>query len=178
MRLTLFLFALMPAAAMAAPQPDKVSPDVAIFETGVVCDPPNVSAEIAPDTVAGQTFTFEGDVAFVSTGNRVPAVLGLGMGTKTQMVDPAGLSDVTLSVTHPPMGPNGVTRQSYRAGINGTNVSQRLYTFDEDYELLPGIWQMQAEKDGRIIYRTTFEVVAPQLMPELAGVCGFENLLS
>lgn len=177
MRLTLFILALA-APAYGQPQPDKVAPEVAIFETGVVCDPPEVSSLPAPDTVAGQTFVFEGDARFVSYNNRVPAVLGLGMGTKVQMADPAGLSDVTMSVTHPPMGPNGVTRQTHSASISGSEQTQRLYTFDLDYELLPGIWQMQAEKDGRVIYRTTFEVVPPELLPELAGACGYEDLLS
>ena len=37
---------------------------------------------------------------------------------------------------------------------------------------------MEASQGVTVIYRTTFEVKAPSEVPELASICGFEDLLS
>jgi hypothetical protein len=169
---------VLPTCLLAAPQPDKLSPDVASFETGVICAPPSVGEAIAPGTVAGTTHIIEVEPPFVSVNNRVPAVLGIGFGAKTMADNIAGIDNVTMTITHPPMGPTQATSQTYQSHISGLDPSLTFYQFDYDYELLTGIWQMQAEADGRIIYRTTFEVLPPDQVPELAAICGFENLLS
>ena len=173
------MVALIPALLSAqTPQPDKTASDVASFETGVICAPLTVGEAEAPGTVAGTTHIIEEEPPFVSLNNRVPAVLGIGFGAKTMVDDFAGIDDVTMTITHPPMGPGKATSQTYQSRISGIDPSLTFYQFDFDYELLPGIWQMQAEKDGRVIYRTTFEVLPPEQVPELATICGFENLLS
>jgi hypothetical protein len=128
--------------------------------------------------VAGFTSVITEDVVFVSHDHVVPAVLGLSFGVKAQMRDPAGLHGATMSVTHPPMGPDKVTRQFHTNQISGQGITDRLYAFDYPYELLPGTWHLEAKKDGAIIYRATFQVVPPELVPELASVCGYEDLLS
>ena len=93
-------------------------------------------------------------------------------------MDVAGLNGVTMKVTHPPMGTGGATVQTFETVIRGTDPSLTFYQFDFGYELLPGIWQMQASVGDEVLYRTTFEVLPPELVPELAEVCGFEDLLS
>lgn len=168
----------LPVALIAAPQRDKISPDVASFETGVICAPPSVGEAAAPGTVAGTTHIIDVEPPFVSVNNRVPAVLGIGFGAKTMVENIAGIENVTMTITHPPMGPTKATSQTYQSYISGVDPSLTFYQFDFDYELLPGIWQMQAEAEGRVIYRTTFEVLPPDRVPELASICGFENLLS
>jgi len=45
-------------------------------------------------------------------------------------------------------------------------------------ELLPGIWQLEASLADEILYRTTFEVVPAAQVPELAEVCGYQDLFS
>ena len=172
----LFLPALV--WAQAALEPGKVSPDIASFEAGVICPPESVGTNPAPGTLAGETHIIDVDPPFVSTTRRVPAVMGIGFGVKALAADQAGLDDVIMVVTHPPMGDGQVQTQSYVTRISGASPSLTFYQFDFAYELVTGVWQMAAMKDGKVLYRTSFEIVPPRMMPELASVCGFESLLS
>ena len=176
MRLALAL-CLLPLAA-AAQDARILSDRISAFETGVICPPPSVGERIAPGTVAGVTHIIEEEPPFVSASHRVPAVLGIGFGTKAQSADAFGIDAVTVTVTHPPMGPEGVTTQSFETFIRGDSPSLSFYQFDYDYELLVGDWTMQAAKDGEVFYSASFRVVPPAMVPELASVCGYEDLLS
>lgn len=177
MRLTLLL-CILPFAAFAQAVPDKTSPLIASVQSGVVCPPPTVGSSPAPDTVAGTTHLIDDEPPFVSLSNRVPAVLGIGFGTKALSEVAMGIDSVIMTVTHPPMGESGAVRQSFETRISGLDPSLTFYQFDYDYELVKGTWQMEASKNGTVLYRSTFEIVAPELVPELAAVCGFEELLS
>ena len=174
-----FFFAVLPIAALGQTvQPDKVGPMIANLQAGIICAPPTVGTSPAPNTIAGTTHLIGEEPAFVSTKRRVPAVLGIGFGVKSQARDPAGISVVTMTISHPEMGKTNATGQSYATRISGEYPSLTFYQFDFNYELVLGHWQMEASQGGTIIYRTTFEVVAPSEIPELAGICGFEELLS
>ena len=174
MRLTLFFF-LIPIVAFAA---DKTSVAIASLQTGVICPPRSVGEALAPGTVAGTTHLIEDNPPFVSLSNRVPAVIGIGFGSKAMAEVATGLDDITLFVTHPPMGTSGVTEQSFETRISGLTPSLTFYQFDYDYELLFGSWQLEARMDGEVLYSTDFEVVPANMIPELASICGFEELLS
>ncbi len=108
----------------------------------------------------------------------MPAVIGIGFGVKAQAFDLLGEQDVSITITHPAMGDAGATSQSFASRINGAEPSLTFYQFDFDYELVTGIWQMQAMQGSTVLYRTSFEVLPPAQVPELARVCGFEELLS
>ena len=174
-----FFFAVLPVVAFGqTAAPDKVSKYVFFHEAGVICAPPTVGTAPAPDTVAGTTHIIDVDPPFVSTKRRVPAVIGIGFGIKVQANDAAGIPEVTMLVTHPPMGKSGATTQTYQSQISGTDPSLTFYQFDFDYELVLGTWQIEASQGGRVLYRTSFEVVPPAQVPQLVATCGFEELLS
>ena len=176
MKIPIFLLALaLPLPCIAQ---DITSARIASLETGVICAPDIIGTSPASDTVAGVTNLIEGEPPFVSTVNRVPAVLGVGFGAKAMAADILGLSDVIITVRHPAMGAQKVTVQSYGSYISGLDRSLTFYQFDYDYELLPGLWTIEARQDGNLLYRSKFEVVPPEFIPELAGACGFLELLS
>lgn len=177
---TALIAALLPIGLLAqqAPQPDMTHPLMASVEAGVICAPESTGVAPAPGTVAGTTHIIAQEPPFVAKTRRVPAVLGIGFGIKSRTRDPNGLNDVLMTVTHPPMGDTGAVTQTFVTAIRGTDPSLTFYQFDFDYELLPGIWQMEASHDGTPIYRTTFEVLTPDQAPELAEICGFAELLS
>ncbi|MCB5198901.1 DUF3859 domain-containing protein [Loktanella sp. TSTF-M6] len=177
MRLTLFLCLIL-ATPLAAQAPDKTSPLLSYFEAGIICPPPSVGEVAAPGTVAGTTHLIEEEPPFVAQSRRVPAVLGIGFGVKSTTGGLLGIPDVTIMVTHPPMGADNTVRQTFLSRIDSMEPSLTFYQFDYDYELVQGVWQIEASKNGEILYRTTFEVVAPDQVPGLAQVCGFEHLLS
>ena len=176
----IFLFLWIPAAGIAqdGPKPDMVSPLIATHESGIICAPPTLGISEAPDTVAGTTHLIKEEPNFVSQKRRVPAVIGIGFGIKAQASDIFGMPDVTVTISHPKMGKDRVKTQSFDTRISGTDKSLAFYQFDFDYELVTGIWQLEAVRGDDLLYRTTFEVLAPNEVPELATICGFENLLS
>lgn len=174
-----FFFAVLPIAAFGqSAQPDLVGPMIASHQAGIICAPETIGTSPAPDTVAGTTHLISEEPAFVSTNQRVPAVLGIGFGVKSQALDPAGIPEVTMTISHPEMGKTKATSQSFATRISGEYPSLTFYQFDFNYELVVGLWQMEASQGGTVIYRSTFEVVPPSQIPELASVCGFEDLLS
>jgi len=173
-----FFFALMPVAVLAQTGPDKLGAKIASFEAGVICAPPTTGVRKAPGTVAGTTSLIAVDPPFVSTKRRVPAVIGIGFGVKARALDIAGIEGVSIVISHPPMGDQGTQVQSFESRISGLDPSLTFYQFDFDYELVTGLWQMQAMQGDTVLYRTTFEVLPPSQVPELATICGFEEQLS
>ena len=118
------------------------------------------------------------DPPFVSASRIVPATLGVGFGVKAQSEAPAGLSGVLLEVLHPPMGPEGQTRQSFFTSMSGQSPSITFYQFDHPYELVTGQWTIRAYSGEVALLSVTFEVVDPRSVPELAVACNFIDLLS
>ncbi|MEJ6404366.1 DUF3859 domain-containing protein [Yoonia sp. 2307UL14-13] len=170
-------FALVATIVVAAPN-TKLSPEIASIETGIICPPEPVGTRPAPGTVAGTTNVIGDEPPFVSNSHRVPAVLGIGFGAKSLSESAFGLDNVTMVVTHPPMGDGAVESQNFLTSISGADPSLTFYQFDYDYELLIGTWRMTAMHKGEVLYTTSFEVVPPSQVPELASVCGYEALLS
>lgn len=172
-----FFFAMIPVVAMAQ-EPDIVSPLIASHASGVICAPPTTGTSPAPGTVAGTTHLIDVEPDFVSTKRRVPAVLGIGFGIKAWAADVFGIPNVVMTISHPEMGELRATSQNFGSNISGTKPSLTFYQFDFDYELVTGFWQMEAARGTDVLYRTTFEVLPPDQVPELAAICGFAELLS
>ncbi len=177
-RLTI-LFIILPVFALAEMASKlRSSPDIAGIEIGVICPPEPVGASPAPGTLAGTTHVIDVDPPFVSNSRIVPATIGVGFGVKALATDPAGLQDVVMVVTHPPMGKERIQTQSFQTRIKGDAPSVTFYQFDYAYELVTGRWQMTAMRGDTVLYQASFDVVPPQRLPELAGACGYEDLLS
>lgn len=156
----------------------QFSPEILSLEAGVVCPPPAVGTAPAPGTVAGTTHIIEEEPPFVSTARRVPAVIGIGFGIKALAADDVGMEGVTVIVTHPPMGADQIQTQQFGTRISGVSPSITFYQFDYDYELITGQWKMVAIRENRVLYSVTFDVVPASAVPELASVCGYQDLLS
>jgi Domain of unknown function (DUF3859) len=165
-------------AAMVQSQTiDQLNPRLSSFKAGIFCAPKVVGTAPAPDTVTGFTNIIDNTPPFVSSGRNVPAVLGMGFGVLAGSKDQM-LLDVLIVVTHPPMGDTGVTRQSFYNEITSFGDSMTLYQFDYAYELVEGPWTITATQGDEVLFRAGFTVVPPAMVPELAGVCGYEGLLS
>lgn len=157
---------------------DFISPLIGSFEAGVLCAPDATSEREAPDTLAGTTHVIDEAPPFVSHGRIVPAVIGVGFGVKSGTKDMFGLDGVTIAITHPPMGPEGITSQSFVSSIGvPSDPGISFYQFDYDYELVLGDWTIEARIGDAVFYSTSFTVVSPDLIPELAEVCGYVDLL-
>lgn len=175
MRFLVVLFVLWPIMGLSQSH-DYSAPRINDFQAGIFCAPEVVETVPAPGTVSGESNILEYTPDFVSTGRNVPAVLGMGFGVKSSAKN-VPIYNVTVHVTHPPMGPNGVTEQTYTTYIDSHDLSVSLYQFDYGYELVEGLWTMTALDGEDLLYRASFNVVPPNLVPDLASVCHYEHLL-
>jgi len=158
---------------------DVLSPQIDFFEAGVLCAQDDGITRDAPDTVAGTTHIVEQAPPFVSTGRLVPAVIGIGFGVRASVQSIDGLDAVTMTVTHPPFADSGATQQSFITGLGAAGMPGiTFYQFDYGYELAVGDWTMTATAGTETLYEVTFTVVAPTALPDLAGACGYLDLLS
>lgn len=149
------------------------------FEAGVICAQDTGITREAPGTIAGTTHVVDEAPDFVSNGRKVPAVLGIGFGAKASVMDDVGMADVVMRVTHPPFRGHDTLSQTYTSFIGPKgDPGITFYQFDYSYELAMGLWTFEAIQMGEVIYRTEFTVVPPETLPELAGVCGYVDLLS
>lgn len=166
-------------AVVWAQEDDFVSPLIGFYEAGVICAQDSVVTRDAPDTVAGTTNVVENAPPFVSRARLVPAVIGIGFGVRAGLDSPVGQDGVTMTMAHPAFAGNGATKQSFLTSVGGKDTSGiTFYQFDYGYELALGDWTMTARVGGVTLYKTTFTVVPPQALPQLAGACGYLDLLS
>ena len=165
------------AAPAFAQGGDILSPEIGLFEAGVLCAAEPVATQPAPDTIAGFINVIDGDPEFVSHGRLVPAVIGISFGVRSAAVAQE-FPVVEIIVTHPPMGPDGVTRQSYLSDIGTTAPSMSFYAFEFDEELVLGDWTFTAMAGEEILWSAGFEVVSPRQISELAGICNYLDLLA
>ncbi len=128
----------------------------------------------APDTLAGFINTVDPDVNFVSPSREIPAIVGLRFGVRT-MARVRPRPGVTITITHPPMEPEGTTHQSY---VITMPVWTRIdgYLFEYERDLVPGDWTISAADGDVTLFTAHFTVVDPAELPELTGLC--QELLS
>ena len=134
---------------------------VRLVETGIVC-PRIVTGEMrpAPDTEFGEIRQIDQPVIFDLDARTVPTMTNLGFGFRIGLEAGQPARDVTIVVTHPPMGPRAVTRQSWSDRLEPGEDSVDLFTFEEDYEKVPGRWTFSVEIDGSVVVEAPFDVVA------------------
>lgn len=174
------LFCLAMLVGLAAPATAQVakSAEVQSIQAGVVCPPESVGYREAPGTITGRAYVIDETPDFVAETHIVPAVIGVGFGVMLHGVPELSTEVVTVILRHPPMGPNGVTRQEYSSAISGAAPTFSFFQFDYPYELVQGRWSFEARKGDQLLYRAFFQVVAPQEVPALADICNFRDLLS
>lgn len=132
---------------------------VRLVEAGIDCPDEAVVERVpAPGTAAGYVDIVEG-LALDARGRRLPMEIGYGMGIATRLKGGLAPVAVTMTTTHPPMGPEGVTRQTYETTLVPGDDHLRVYRLDYDYELVPGRWTLGVEIDGTPQLSVAFEVV-------------------
>ena len=165
-------------ACTSAQAEDFQSPMLGFFEAGVLCAQDGGLVRDAPGTVAGTTHVVVDTPPFVSTGRMVPAVIGIGFGVRSGLAGSFEHDGVVMSVTHPPFAGSGTTEQTFTTRVGSQDAPGiTFYQFDYGYELALGEWTMTATASGITLYEATFTVVPPSALPELASVCGYQDLI-
>ena len=177
MRRLIATLMLCAGAAGAQPALDAtLGDDVTSFRTGIVCTPVVVGTREAPGTIAGTINHLDEVPDFTVPGQVVPGVIGVSFGSLVRTDEDFILVDMV--VTHPPMGPDGVTVQTYTTRIGPDGDAPILYSLEYPEEVVFGDWRFQARAAGRDLFDVTFTVVPPAELPELARICDYVDLLS
>lgn len=154
------VLSVLAGAVQATPQ----SPGALTIDYGYFCALEPVDEGVAEGTISGTVSFVSGPPPFLRHGALVPAQIGIGFGVHVEpRLDFAG--PVTVIIEHPPMGPDGVTRQTWDTQLSPGDTDYLGYSFDLDYELVTGPWRMSAESNGRLVYAVEFEVLDAALMP-------------
>lgn len=173
---SVLLASLLLAAPARADLPLRFVPEVAELTRGLICAPPPAGRREAPDTAFGWIHVPDEPIVIRREGTTVPAVLGMGFGVHFRLQDDAPRL-LRYVVEHPPMEPQGVTRQSWEALTQGQG-ERVFFQFDLAEELLPGFWSFTALEGTRELFHAAFKVVTAEEAPGLARLCEGDELLA
>lgn len=141
------------------------TPGASDFAMGAFCALETVGEEVAEGTITGTLNLVDGPPVFYSSSAVVPAQIGVGFGIHLD-VAPRFEGPAVVTTTHPPMGTEGVTRQTWQTEYAPGNLAYNGFTFEYAYELVQGAWTISASSlDGREIYHAAFTVVDPKFAP-------------
>ena len=136
---------------------------------GVICAIDTEGRRAAPDTESGVINVVPQGQPFDVLTDVVPGELGISFGIRTSSVS-AALMAARVEVTHPPMGANGVTRQSWDY-VPG-DPSLNLFTFEYPYEAVEGAWTFRVlGADGTVLAARRFTVTDLSAAPAVARAC-------
>ncbi|MBT9384718.1 DUF3859 domain-containing protein [Pseudooceanicola sp. CBS1P-1] len=173
--LALGLWLALPAPALLAgpapaPATDFTTAPVELEEAGIYCGTDPVGTEPAPGTESGYILVVARDQQAVSLNRRVPAALGISFGVRIRLAPDAPPGAYRMVVHHPPIGPEGITREVWDPNLGGA-FGVRSFLFEHERELQPGPWSFEVERDGTVLMRQSFEVVPAQQAPDALDIC-------
>ena len=121
----------------------------------------------SPETLSGFSRRSDREPILLVPTNRIPAKIGVRFGMKFEISDvpePDGLAQVTVIVRYPPITkPDGTVsvgfKRSEEAPVKkGKVTGWWWYSFDHDYELVTGDWEIEIQFRGQKICSQTFKV--------------------
>ncbi|MBV7397384.1 DUF3859 domain-containing protein [Mameliella sediminis] len=155
-----------------------VEPPLTLESFGVICEVELQGTRPAPETLSGLLNLVDQDRPIDVETLQIPAEMGLSFGIRASLTAGASVPEVTVVVTHPPMGPTARTVERWQAPMNFGEVSLNLFTFEHDYELLEGAWMFQVEQDGKVLLQQPFTVTAPGTVPAVQQACFGAEIMS
>jgi hypothetical protein len=160
-----------PAAAQDLSNPFK-SDRIDRLSYGVYCAEAPVELEQAPGTASGVVNIVPNVPDFLAETTLVPAEIGMAFGVVVELRDGLVHDPADVTITHPPYPDSGITVERWATAMDGDSPSLVGFSFETEAELVTGPWTFEAAHDGVLLFRVTFEVVPPALLPGLAAACG------
>ncbi len=171
--LAAFLFvAARVEAGPAVPEPvPSPTPWGRVLEGGIYAKSGIKWRYYAPETSTGFSGRNLGPVNLVTPTLRIPATLGISFGMRYEIwnlpITPGKPTEFLISLSHPPMNvpgrgvSKGFSKVVKHQARNGIALGGYMYTFDEAWECLPGVWEIQVAVLGHTVIRQPFVVVVP-----------------
>lgn len=143
---------------------------VAEMVVGVYCAQPPEDRVDAPGTVSG-VINIVRDLPVMQAGQLVvPAELGVGFGVLVDM-QPGQAAQAIVELTHPPYPTNGVEVETYVTDLSDLSTNLVGFSFDHDYELVPGPWTFRVFDDAGDVFAVTFQVAPAGSLPASMSPC-------
>ncbi|MEQ5871711.1 DUF3859 domain-containing protein [Sagittula sp. NFXS13] len=144
---------------------------LALTGYGVICDIEKGRTRPAPDTVSGVLNVVNQHHPIDVHTATVPAEMGLSFGIRADLPDGAEGGTFSIIVTHPPMGPQGQTVESWTTTLSPGDPALNLFTFELPYELVQGDWRFQIARADDIVLEQHFTVLPAGSVPAVQRAC-------
>lgn len=163
----LVISALQPATANP-----RTGPGMAELVYGIYCAQEPERRDPAPDTASGHLNIVPTIPEFQFRQKFVPAEIGIGFGVLATAAPGLVHDLVTVTVTHPPYPDSRIEVERWTTDIDDLGPSLMGFSFDTSSELVLGEWTFSAHtSDGTELFHIAFEVVQPELMPQVISSC-------
>jgi hypothetical protein len=170
--LLISLLLTLPAMAQEQQGNPRISPGIAELDYGIYCAQEPERRDPAPDTASGVLNIVPVIPEFQFRQKLVPAELDIGFGVLVTAAPGLIHDPVTVTVTHPPYPDSGIEVETWVSNIEDLSPSLMGFSFDTPNELLLGEWTFSAHTmDGEELFHIAFEVVQPELMPQVLSSC-------
>ncbi|MES9994932.1 DUF3859 domain-containing protein [Desulfovibrio aminophilus] len=97
--------------------------------------------------------------------DRVPARVGVNFGMRFQLIGSAAAYPIETRVVYPKAMVNPETGRSATVETFGAEIkpgpNYHGFTFEHEWELLPGVWRFQIYSRGRLLLEKAFTVYRP-----------------
>lgn len=144
---------------------------VQVLDHGVVCQSQGGSIVTGQDTIDGEVITGEFDgFGFDHRIRVVPALAGLSFGVVVGFGQAPAAGYLEASVTHPPMGGTGMTRQGWQVEAVQGKQAFVGYRLEDDFELVTGRWTLRLGDGDAVVLQQDFDLVDPA-SPAVADYC-------
>lgn len=170
--------ALLASSAGAAPADSFTQAPVVLVDYGVICQTTPEGRREAPETLLGEINLIRQNQDMDVTTRVIPAKAGISFGVKFLLEPGAGAQDMRVVVRHPPMGEQGLERESWFATARDSGPSLNLFSFEYPYELVQGPWSFSLESEGAVLMEQHFTVVPPEAAPGVLAVCFGQDFVS
>ncbi|WP_425101693.1 DUF3859 domain-containing protein [Tropicibacter sp. S64] len=144
---------------------------IELVDFGVICDIEIGEPRAAPLTESGVINSIDQTRTFDVYTSGVPAHLGLSFGVRVLLPEGETSTGTRMTVTHGPMGPRGVTTESWSAPLVPGMANLNLFTFEKDYEMVQGTWTFTVIDDRGKHLEQSFEVLPAGSVPQVQKAC-------
>ncbi|WP_299624779.1 DUF3859 domain-containing protein [uncultured Tateyamaria sp.] len=147
-------------------------PPLTYLSHGIDCTLPDGEIVSGQDTVDGEVIvnTSPGTPILIETLT-APTQVGLSLMIAFSVQPDTPPTTLTASVTHPPMGPQRTTRQTWSLNVVGGDKKAFGYGLEDKFEEVPGLWTFRLADGDRVLLQQTFTMVTPDKAQHVMDTC-------
>ena len=162
------------AGAAGAVGVEADSQAVGAVRVGVFCTQDTGERRDAPGSVAGHSNIVR-DIVLRAETLVVPVSPDLTFGYEALFLRDAPGAE--MRITHPPFPGFGATEQRFEGGVAADALDHGLYTFDNGYEMVEGLWRFEVIEGERTLLSVELRAVPAAQAPQFVGLCQGPPLL-